>query len=205
MNRPLLISDCDEVLLHMLRHFGAWLQSEHAIDFVPQAENFTDSLRHHGTGELVERARIWELLDQFFLTEMHRQTLAPHALEALGQIGEHADIVILTNLGDHLHPHRVRQLDAVGIRHDVVCNQGPKGAAVARIVAAHAPSAVVFVDDLPMHHSSVAEHQPDVWRLHMVADPDIARLIPPAADAHDRIDCWAKATGWVLDRMSRAG
>ena len=23
--KPLLISDCDEVLLHMVRHFGTWL------------------------------------------------------------------------------------------------------------------------------------------------------------------------------------
>mgnify|MGYP003349916562 CR=1 FL=1 len=26
MSRPLVISDCDEVLLHMVRHFGTWLR-----------------------------------------------------------------------------------------------------------------------------------------------------------------------------------
>ena len=33
MTRPLLISDCDEVLLHMVRHFADWLGTVHEIDF----------------------------------------------------------------------------------------------------------------------------------------------------------------------------
>ena len=28
MNRPILITDCDEVLLHMVRHFSDWLGEE---------------------------------------------------------------------------------------------------------------------------------------------------------------------------------
>ncbi len=31
--KPLLICDCDEVLLHMVRHFGTWLGDVHDIDF----------------------------------------------------------------------------------------------------------------------------------------------------------------------------
>ena len=31
MNRPLLITDCDEVLLHMVVHFGAWLGEVHDV------------------------------------------------------------------------------------------------------------------------------------------------------------------------------
>ena len=33
MTRPLLICDCDEVLLHMVRHFGTWLRERHDIAF----------------------------------------------------------------------------------------------------------------------------------------------------------------------------
>ncbi|MEA3040839.1 MAG: hypothetical protein QOC65_328, partial [Sphingomonadales bacterium] len=32
MSRPLLITDCDEVLLHMLVHFGEWLDEAHGCD-----------------------------------------------------------------------------------------------------------------------------------------------------------------------------
>lgn len=203
MNRPLLISDCDEVLLHMMRHFGDWLSSEYDIEFVPHPEDFSQSMRFRNSGERVEREQMWLLLDGFFKTEMHRQTLVPHALEALGRIGEVADIVILTNLGDEFHASRVAQLDAVGIRHHVVCNLGGKGPAVARLIGDRAPARAVFVDDIPAHHASVEEHRPEVWRLHMIADPVIARLIAPAPAAHKRIDDWADAVDWVLDRLTQ--
>ena len=40
MNRPLLITDCDEVLLHMVAHFDAWLGEVHDIDFAFESGNF---------------------------------------------------------------------------------------------------------------------------------------------------------------------
>jgi hypothetical protein len=187
----------------MMSHFGDWLSSEYDIDFVPQPEDFSQAMRYRASGELVSREQAWLLLDGFFKTEMHRQTLVPHALEALGRIDEIADIVILTNLGDEFHASRVDQLDAVGIRHHVVCNLGGKGPAVSKLVKARQPSHTVFVDDIPAHHRSVAEHQPEVWRLHMIADPVIAGLIAPAPDAHKRIDDWAEAVDWVLDRLTQ--
>lgn len=202
MNRPLLISDCDEVLLHMMRHFGEWLSSEYDIDFVPHPEDFSQAMRYRHSGAPVPRDKMWLLLDGFFKTEMHRQTLAPHAIEALGRIDEVADIVILTNLGDQFHASRVAQLDAVGIRHHVICNMGGKGPAVSKLVRDRMPGRTVFVDDIPAHHRSVAEHQPEVWRLHMIADPDIARMIAPAADAHKRIDDWSEAVDWIMDRLT---
>jgi len=202
MNRPLLISDCDDVLLHMMQHFGAWLSSDHGIDFVPQPEDFSNAMRYRESGEGVEREKMYALLEEFFTTEMHRQTLVPHALDALQRIDEIADIVILTNLGDHFHTRRVAQLDALGVRHHVICNLGGKGPAVAKLLKERRPPATVFVDDIVGHHESVAKHAPEVWRLHMVADPDVARLIPAAPQAHKRIDDWAEAQHWVLEKLA---
>jgi hypothetical protein len=202
MNRPLLITDCDEVLLHMVAHFSEWLGEAHGIDFRPHSGgDLGSAMQRRSDGGFLSQEETWPFFDDFFATEMHRQTLVPHAREALARIERVADIVILTNLGDHCHASRVEQLDAVGIAHRVVCNQGGKGRAVVKLIAEHDPSAVVFVDDLPQHHDSVASHAPDVWRLHMVAEPSIAPHIPPAPAAHARIDDWADAVGWVLERF----
>ena len=132
---------------------------------------------------------------------MHRQTLVPGALEALGRIGEVADIVILTNLGDEAHPWRVAQLAAHGIPHEVVCNQGGKGVPARAIIERLGAGATAFVDDLPVHHASVAKHAPEVWRLHMVAEPRLAPAVPPAAHAHARIDDWPTACDWIIERL----
>jgi len=202
VKRPLLITDCDEVLLHMVSHFDAWLGEAHDIRFAFETGNFGEAMTHRGTGELVDREQVWPLLGEFFRNEMHRQTPVPGAIEALGRIGEVADIVILTNLGNEAHPWRVDQLATHGIRHEVVCNRGGKGVPAKAIIDRYSAGATVFVDDLAVHHASVAEHAPEVHRLHMVAEPLLAPAVTTAEEAHARIDDWPTATPWILERLT---
>ena len=202
MRRPLLITDCDEVLLHMVSHFDAWLGEAHGIRFAFETGNFGEALTHLDSGETVAEEQVWPLLTEFFRGEMHRQTLVPGAEEALGRIGEVADIVILTNLGDEAHPWRVDQLARHGIRHEVVCNRGGKGVPAREIIDRYDARATVFVDDLAVHHASVAKHAPEVHRLHMVAEPRLAPAVPAAEHAHARIDDWPTATHWILERLT---
>jgi FMN phosphatase YigB (HAD superfamily) len=202
VNRPLLITDCDEVLLHMVSHFAEWLEADHGIKFAYETGRFSDALTVVETGELLALDQAWLLLDAFFRSQMHRQTLVPGAAEALGRIGEVADIVVLTNLGSEAQQWRVEQLATHGIRHDVICNSGGKGNPVKDLVTKRRPPSAVFVDDLPQHHESVAKYAPDVWRLHMIAEPRVAGAVPSAEYAHARIDDWPTATDWILDKLS---
>jgi hypothetical protein len=202
MSRPLLISDCDEVLLHMVSHFDAWLAEVHDIRFAFETGSFGGAMTNRTTGAVVEEARVWPLLEQFFREQMHRQTPVPGAIEALGRIGEVADIVILTNIGDEAHPWRVEQLAAHGIHHEVVCNSGGKGVPARAIAERYGATRSAFVDDLPVHHASVARHAPEIFRLHMVAEPRLAPAIPASPDAHARIDDWPTAADWILERLA---
>ena len=201
MNRPLLITDCDEVLLHMVAHFEAWLDEEHQIAFAFESGSFGGAMTAKASGEMIAEDRVWPLLEEFFRGEMNRQTIVPGAVEALGRIGEIADIVILTNLGDEAHPWRVEQLAKHGIAHEVVTNRGGKGVPARAIMTRHGATRTAFVDDLPVHHASVAKHAPEVHRLHMIAEPRLAPAIPPAEHAHVRIDDWPTATTWLLERL----
>jgi hypothetical protein len=202
MNRPLLITDCDEVLLHMVRHMTAWLDEAHAIDFRPTGGFFSNAARRRSDGSTIADAEMWTLLGGFFDTEMQRQTLVPHARDALARIAEVADVVVLTNLGEDCLTARIDQLARFGIAHRVICNgMGSKGEPVARLIEEYRPSVAVFVDDLETHHASVALAAPDVFRLHMIAEPEIAVEVGPAPDAHARIDDWAEAADWILARF----
>jgi hypothetical protein len=201
MNRPILITDCDEVLLHMVRHFSDWLGEEHGVLFRPEEGDMAGGLKLASTGEKLPSERVWELLWGFFGSEMHRQTVVPGAVEALGTIGEKADIVILTNLGEEARNGRIEQLARFGIHHEVVCNRGGKGEPLRSIVERHRATRSVFVDDLAVHHASVAKHSPETQRLHMVAEPGLAAATATAEHAHARIDDWAVATPWILERL----
>lgn len=201
MSRPLLITDCDEVLLHMVVPFQSWLESEKHIDFDLAKDSFIEALRHKHDGTLVPQDDIWPLLDEFFGTEMDRQMPIAGAVESVNAIAEFADVVVLTNLLDKRRDARAEQLRAVGIDFPVYTNQGGKGRPLAEIVEKYQPSAVLFVDDLEHHHGSVAEHAPATWRVHMVGEPQVAQRVAPAPHAHVRIDNWAEARPWIEQRL----
>ncbi|MEG3176469.1 HAD family hydrolase [Sphingomonas sp. RB3P16] len=202
--KGLLICDCDEVLLHMVRHFGVWLHETHDIDFAIEGGDFASSMRRRDGSAAPTQEEMWELLHGFFPDEMSRQTLVPHAREALAKLSEVADVVILTNLADHNREPRIAQLLGHDMDYRVETNQGGKGDPVARLVAEFGNPVTVFVDDLAVHHASVAKHAPGVFRLHMVSEPKLAPSVPPAPDAHVRIDDWQVAERWIADRFAAA-
>jgi hypothetical protein len=196
MSRPLLVTDCDEVLLHMVVPFADWLDEAHHIHFDLDLGDFANALRHKATGELVPGPNIWPLLQ-----DLPRQNAITGAVEGINALAAHGDVVILTNLTDDFRESRAEQLRDVGINFPVFTNQGGKGEPLARIVADYAPSVTVFVDDLAHQHISVAEHAPDVWRLHMVGEPRLQPFIKTPKAAHGRIDDWHSATSWIIDRF----
>lgn len=202
MSRPLIVTDCDEVLLHMVVPFRAWLDEAHGVHFDMSERGFAEALRHKDSGEPVERAMVWELLLGFFETEMDRQTPIAGAVEAMLRLSKIADIEVLTNITERHRDGRVRQLSAQGLNLPVHWNQGGKGRPLAAIVADRKPSVALFIDDLAEHHHSVAVHAPGVWRLHLVGEPEIARHTPPAPFAHARIDNWVAAEQWIRDRLA---
>lgn len=202
MSRPLLITDCDEVLLHMLVPFRDWLDEVHDVHFNLDQHNFVDALRQKACGTVLEQGRVWELLNGFFDTEMYRQQPINGALEALGRLSDIADIVVLTNIAEQHHGRRVEQLARLDVHHPVHWNQGGKGRPLARLIEDRQPSVALFIDDLPQHHESVATHAPHVWRLHMVGEPLLAPQIAPASHAHGRIDNWIEAERWIRARFA---
>ncbi|MBA2771948.1 MAG: hypothetical protein H0U34_08045 [Sphingomonas sp.] len=102
MPRPLLITDCDEVLLHFVGHFADWLEAEHRIRFALETGEFVESMTRIDSGATLSMDEAWELLETFFQGGEDRQTLVPGAAEALSRIGEVADVVapVLFLLGE---------------------------------------------------------------------------------------------------------
>ncbi len=202
MSRPLVVSDCDEVLLHMVRHFRDWLGEAHGIEFELNANPFATMVTRGG--EALSDVEKWRYLDLFFDSEMHRQTAIEGAAHAMAELAREADVVVLTNLAHEYNDSRTGQLREHGIEARVFTNQGPKGAALRRIVDEYAPSRVVFVDDLAHHHASAAEVLPEIARLHFCGEPAVAPHIPcahRAGHAHARLDTWAEALPWLLETL----
>ena len=207
--RPLIVCDCDEVLLHMVAPFRDWLAETQGVTFAMQSSNFAEAMRWTASGEAVEPAEIWRLLRAFFETEMHRQMPIDGAVEAMRALAGRAAVVVLPNLLDAHRDLRQAQMDDHGIAARVYTNQGPKGPALQAIIDEFRPTHTVFIDDLPQHHQSARDTvspSDTITTLHLCGEPMLA---PHIACAHEaghadaRIDTWAEALPWLLDRIDR--
>lgn len=205
MSRPLVISDCDEVLLHMVGPFAGWLAETQGITFQMTRQDFASALTFADSGAIVPQDEVWRLMNLFFAHEMQRQYPIAGAVAALHALAEHADVVVLTNLQDHFAEARTAQLAAHNLPvARVYTNQGPKGPALKAILAAHAPPRAFFIDDIAQHLESAAEQTPDVVRLHLCGDSTVAphiRCAHQAGAAHARIDDWGTALPWLLNHI----
>ncbi|OYX94091.1 MAG: hypothetical protein B7X90_13495 [Novosphingobium sp. 17-62-19] len=204
MSRPLIVSDCDEVLLHMVAPFRDWLGEKEGVTFKMDSADFSKAMRYAKDSSLVPPEQIWSLLNKFFDTEMYRQQAIAGAVAGINTVAQDADVVILTNLNDHRRETRAKQLADVGINARVFTNQGPKGPALKAILDEYNPSRALFIDDLPQHHDSVSQLTPDVIRLHLCGEPLLAPHIDcahQAGHAHARIDDWEAALPWILEQI----
>ena len=206
MNRPLIISDCDEVLLYMVAPFKDWLAETQGVEFKMDGSDFARALRWQDSGEVLEPDEIWKKLGLFFDTEMYRQNPIPGAVEGINTLAEEADIVILTNLVDKRQAMRTEQLAGHGVNARVFTNQGPKGPALQNILAEYNPSRAIFIDDLAQHHRSAKETLDTITTLHLCGEPMLAPHIDCAhtsGHADARIDRWDEALPWLRAQLER--
>lgn len=196
--KPVLILDCDGVILEFIAPFSAWLARDHGVRMALTGPTIANSMTRLADGAAVDDALFPVFLDAFFAHGQFSQTPTSGATEALASLSADMDIIVLTNIPSRWRELRVESLQRLGFHFPVIANSGPKGRRVLEIADGRP---AVFVDDLPAHHRSAATHAPEVGRLQMVGDPLLGTLMPPSADAHGRIDDWRQAEPWIRNKL----
>jgi hypothetical protein len=193
--RPLIICDADEVLLRFLVGLEGFLERNDCyLDLT--SFRIHGNVKHKTTREAVADEAVTKLISDFFATDTRHLRPVDGAAEALRQLSDRAQIVILSNLPEAARDARIENLIEHGMPYPVIAGKGPKGPVVKGLLGDFAQP-VIFVDDLPPNLTSVATETPQVHRLHFIADPRLAKLLPPAPDAHRRIDDWPSAAAWI--------
>lgn len=196
--RPLLIVDADEVLLAFARGLEQFL-AEHGcyLDFT--SYRLHGNIRRRDDNEALIDVEVTSLLHEF-RAELDSLEAIEGAADAIRDLQQWMGIVALSNVSITQAPARVRNFAALGWDFPLVANSGSKGRAV-KLLAKRAKAATFFMDDTPMHHESVAEHAPNVFRIHFVGDERLKPLMPPSPYAHFRADTWREATNFIKSRL----
>ena len=198
-DRPLVISDADEVLLQFMRQFEIYLdRNEMWIDL--SSFRLQGNIKYKGSDEAVDMTNR-NIIDDFFAAETLNFSPVEGAAEALNALSKEAQIIILTNLPLAQKSERQINLSKHGMDYPVIVGSGLKGPAV-KSLGEKINAPLFFLDDIPHNINSVAEYVPTSGRIHMIADPRLSKLIGAAEGASARIDQWPEAQAWILDKLT---
>ena len=201
--RPLVICDVDEVVVHFTRDLEAYMARDGLwLDMASFALN--GNIRHIGDNRPATDERVSELIADFFIDRTRHMEPIDGAIDSLLHIGEHADVVMLTNLPHSSGGHRRENLNAHGLQFPVVTNAGPKGPAIVEMVNRSSQQAV-FIDDHPAYIASSYEHAPHVHLVHFMHDERFARHIEPVDYVSLRTASWTEARPHILELISTPG
>lgn len=198
-DRPLVISDADEVLLQFMRQFEIYLdRNDMWIDL--SSFRLQGNIKYKGSDEAVDMTNR-NIIDDFFAAETLNFSPVEGAAEALNVLSKEAQIIILTNLPLAQKSERQINLSKHGMDYPVIVGSGLKGPAV-KSLGEKINAPLFFLDDIPHNINSVAEYVPTSGRIHMIADPRLSKLIGAAEGASARIDQWQEAQAWILDKLT---
>ena len=204
-DRPIVISDADEVVLQFVAGLEDFLGAQSRPMFLDLTSfALTGNIRYADTAEAVAAVDVKSLLASFFAQRTEHLSPVPGAAEALAALSARAQIVILSNVPLEQRAARQRSLQRHGMDFPVIANSGAKGPAVAQIVSDVAAPAF-FLDDIPHNITSVAKASADVVRMHFVADPRLARLVDPPEDCHFHGGDWPTAREFIEVRLTERG
>ncbi len=202
-NRPLLICDVDEVVVHFIQSLEAHL---HENDCWLDTSSFAlnGNVRKKVSNEPVETGHLWELLADCFEARTRIMDPIVGASESLSALSAHTEIVMLTNLPERYKEDRVANLLDHGMPYPVVSNSGEKGPAV-RALLKGMPHTTFFIDDSPNNIRSVGESCPDVHLVHFIPDARFARHVEPLDGVALRTDTWTDTHSFIHELLRAEG
>lgn len=187
-DRPIIITDADEVLFNFMEGLEIFLELE-GMYFDWTSFALTGNIRHKLDQEPVEAKMIPKLLDLFFAEHCHTLPAVSGAAEHLEKLSQDAQIIVLSNISPKYAHKRREGLQKNNMDFPLIANIGPKGNVV-QYLTENLKCPAFFIDDIPTNHHSVSEHANDVYRLHYIADQRLAKLLGPAEHSHARLDSW---------------
>lgn len=201
--KPLLICDVDEVVVHFTRDFEVFLDSRgYWLDPVSFALN--GNIRARTTGSPAADSEVAALIDEYFAARTRHQVPIDGAVEAILRLARIASVVMLTNLPHKAREDRCRNLESHGLAFPVITNSGSKGPAIATLCrSVNGP--VAFIDDSPASMTASNAHAPAVGLVHFMHDSRFARHAPSFDFAAHRAGNWVEAETLLLRLIDADG
>lgn len=190
-DRPLVVCDVDDVVLHFAAPFQTFLRSQ-GHEFLPRSFRLTGNIVASDTQLALDAAGVRRLIEAFFEAQENWQLPTEEVVQTLEALSEQADVVFLTAMPPGYAAHRRRLLDRLGLAFPLIASEEPKGPIMRRLNAERALP-TVFIDDMAHNLHSVREHMPACLLIHMMPDSPLHLMAPKPFEDIVRARDWRHA------------
>lgn len=201
-DRPLLVSDVDDVVLEFLRPFEAYLASL-GHHLLPKSFHLTGNIVSLADQRALEEHQVKQILHDFFDRQEDWQRPFGDSVNQLKQLGSMADVVFLTAMPPAYTQQRRRLLDQLGLDFPLLATESPKGPVV-KALHRERSLPLAFMDDMAHNLHSVADHAPDCLLVHIAPQSEIHRFAPKTAPQVIRAEDWSAACTTIVAHFNRA-
>ncbi|WP_105401037.1 hypothetical protein [Neorhizobium sp. T7_12] len=194
-DRPLVVCDIDDVVLHFVAPFQDFLRGE-GHELLPRSFRLTGNIVSAETRTALEPVQVRRLIEAFFEAQENWQIPTELVVQTLQTLSDDADVVFLTAMPPRYRDHRRRLLDQIGLTFPLIASEEPKGPIVQRLHAGR-PLPCVFIDDMARNLHSVRDHVAECLVLHMMPDSPLHLLAPKPDEGIVRATDWTHAAGLI--------
>lgn len=196
--QPLLVCDIDEVVLHFVAPFEAYLAHQ-GMHLLKTSFSLAGNIIDSATGTPLSSQTVSALALRFHEHYVDQQPIIDDAKQVLHALSSHFQIVFLTNVAEELTLRRIVHLNTLGLNFPLLQNVGSKAQIVAEL-AASTTSATIFIDDLPMHHLKVKVTSPEVFCIHFMADCDFRKIAEITPSVAEKAENWQEIKNLCLEK-----
>lgn len=189
-NKPLLISDADEVILDFLGSFEKYLLSNSLRFDLSTYALFGNILNIHDD-QPISKEEVTKHLDNFFDVHTKDMEFVSGAIYNLRKIETELNfqIIILTNIPVKHRKDRITCFKNKDLHYPVITNINSKGPTIREIISNY-DNKVFFVDDMIFNLKSANEYVPKVKLIHYVSDKRLAKLIKTPEAISSKAESW---------------
>ena len=201
-NKPLLITDADEVLLNFVSCFQEYL-SKNNLWYDLSSYSLFGNIKDKSNNS-IENNLVSYHLENFFKTNAKVITFVKDSIKYIKLLIEKLDfqIIVLTNIPyKYINDRRIcfknNNLDL-----PMIAGSGPKGEIIKELVANH-KNKKFFIDDLAPHIISSKNHAEQVKTIHFISNEELSKLAITPEQADIRANNWKEIYNYIENEIKR--
>lgn len=200
-DRPLIVCDVDDVVLHFFAPFLSFIEAE-GHEFLPRSFRLTGNIVSKASGIALEENEVHRLIEAFFQAQEQWQTPLDRVIDTLADFSRDADIAFLTAMPPQFSAQRRRLLDRLGLTYPLLASLQPKGPILRALHGARSLP-VAFVDDMAHNLHSVRDHVESCLLINLKPDSVVHRMAPAASADIAQTSDWGHAASLIQAHIAR--